>query len=453
MGRYEVKKSLIFCPVGIPVAFHPPVYDPDNHWRYTKENRLYDVVVYPYNDIEVEPNTYDYIVKGVKGYKWQIAKKFLTEFDYSQYEYIAFFDDDLITDIQNINNAITVAQENDIKIFQLSMLAGSECSHGILIQNPEWEFSRVSFNEGMGPFIHISLIPILLDFWKFHDVKSGYGFDAILTKITNQAAGVIHSSSMFHPPSTFKGYVPSYYNKNEADAEMAHIFNTVYPDFMYRKYGLYVSPLKQLVYYLYEVVPKGNDTSRWDISYLKQTGQWESKKYISASGLVDVVKNINADTIMGVEIGVASGWNMNHFLANIPNLNLTGIDAYLPFTDWNGAYVSEKLLDAQFRAATKNISEFSDRSNIIKMKSDDAASQFADESLDYIFVDGDHSYEGCLKDLQNYYPKLKKGGLFSGHDFTVPDVNRAINEFRKDKNFNPISNTYDNVWYWFKSEE
>ncbi len=42
--------------------------------------------------------------------------------------------------------------------------------------------------------------------------------------------------------------------------------------------------------------------------------------------------------------------------------------------------------------------------------------RFADRSLDAIFVDGDHSFEGCLADMEAWWPKLKPGGHFFGHD-------------------------------------
>ncbi|MEM6533044.1 MAG: class I SAM-dependent methyltransferase [Myxococcota bacterium] len=59
-----------------------------------------------------------------------------------------------------------------------------------------------------------------------------------------------------------------------------------------------------------------------------------------------------------------------------------------------------------------------------------AAERFDDASFDAIFIDGDHSEEGCLADLRAYYPKLKSGGIFFGHD-AVPDggVARALKRF------------------------
>ena len=54
--------NIIFCPVGTPIAFHDS-YDKENHWRFTKDNRRYQVAAYNYNDYKIEEGTYDYLIK------------------------------------------------------------------------------------------------------------------------------------------------------------------------------------------------------------------------------------------------------------------------------------------------------------------------------------------------------------------------------------------------------
>ena len=221
--------NVIFCPVGIPLNFHD-AYDKENHWRFTKEHRNYKTIVYQYKDFDIEPNTYDELIRDT-GFKWDLAKHFLDTYDYRDYDYIGFWDDDLVTDIQSINRAIEIATEKNIKIFQLSTIQGSDSTHQILHQNLSYKYSSTNFNEGMGPFFHSSLIPILLDFWKHHQVKSGWGFDMIFSAITKEKCGVIHDVSMYHPGKV------SYYNKGAAFSEMNEILTNVYPKFMKEKYN------------------------------------------------------------------------------------------------------------------------------------------------------------------------------------------------------------------------
>ena len=193
--------------------------------------------------------------------------------------------------------------------------------------------------------------------------------------------------------------------------------------------------------------------NEWNIRTLKEQGQWDSKKWISAPGLCDLVTHLfqQQETIVGLEIGVASGWTMNHFLQNLSNLQLTGIDPYVGYMDGN-IKIAQEMLDAQYLAAQDNISDFAPRGKILRGYSQDFVNSFEDKSLDYIFIDGDHSYEGALRDCELFFPKIKSNGIFAGHDWSFDGVRKAVNEF-KDKNGSPnIRMIKEDVWYWIKDE-
>ena len=193
--------------------------------------------------------------------------------------------------------------------------------------------------------------------------------------------------------------------------------------------------------------------NEWNIRTLKEQGQWDSKKWISAPGLCDLVTHLfqQQETIVGLEIGVASGWTMNHFLQNLSNLQLTGIDPYVDYMDGN-IKIAQEMLDAQYLAAQDNISDFAPRGKILRGYSQDFVNSFEDKSLDYIFIDGDHSYEGALRDCELFFPKIKSNGIFAGHDWSFDGVRKAVNEF-KDKNGSPnIRLVATDVWYWIKDE-
>jgi len=75
----------------------------------------------------------------------------------------------------------------------------------------------------------------------------------------------------------------------------------------------------------------------------------------------------------------------------------------------------------------------------MKMKSIEASKFFPDNSLDLVFIDADHSYESVLNDIKNWFPKVKKGGIISGHDYEHPSfygVKKAVDEFFGNKKFN-----------------
>jgi hypothetical protein len=64
----------------------------------------------------------------------------------------------------------------------------------------------------------------------------------------------------------------------------------------------------------------------------------------------------------------------------------------------------------------------------IKDFSQNAAYKFQNESFDFIFLDAEHSYGCVMNDLNTWYPKLKKAGVFAGHDYRG-EVKQAVDEF------------------------
>ena len=60
-----------------------------------------------------------------------------------------------------------------------------------------------------------------------------------------------------------------------------------------------------------------------------------------------------------------------------------------------------------------------------------AADRFSDNTLDFVMIDADHSYESVIKDIRAWWPKIKPGGLLVGDDLrgSFPGVRQAITEF------------------------
>lgn len=63
----------------------------------------------------------------------------------------------------------------------------------------------------------------------------------------------------------------------------------------------------------------------------------------------------------------------------------------------------------------------------------DRVTQVPDQSLDFIYIDADHSYEPMVKMLPLWDAKLRAGGILGGHDYTEaawPGVYQSVNEYR-----------------------
>jgi len=69
---------------------------------------------------------------------------------------------------------------------------------------------------------------------------------------------------------------------------------------------------------------------------------------------------------------------------------------------------------------------------LIKGDSIEVASRIPDESLDWVYIDADHSYKSVKADLEAWFPKVRKGGIISGHDYVNYNdfgVIEAVDEF------------------------
>ena len=64
---------------------------------------------------------------------------------------------------------------------------------------------------------------------------------------------------------------------------------------------------------------------------------------------------------------------------------------------------------------------------ILKMLSEEAVEQFDNNTFDFIYIDANHAYEYVKHDLELWYPKLKKGGIIMGDDYTINDIEMCFN--------------------------
>lgn len=162
---------------------------------------------------------------------------------------------------------------------------------------------------------------------------------------------------------------------------------------------------------------------------------------------------------IGIEIGVYQGEFSKYILDNCPDLNLILLDCWQKQTkdEYNDDLNSENDIQIErINKTIKNIINHYHRVKIIKGFSDEFSKLFSDNIFDFVFIDANHSYESIKKDLNNFYPKVKKGGLFAGHDYVNTsdkkiEVEIAVNEFARENNINIyITNEHWPTWFFIK---
>lgn len=127
-----------------------------------------------------------------------------------------------------------------------------------------------------------------------------------------------------------------------------------------------------------------------------------------------------------VEVGTHQADFARHILHNWKGEKLYCIDPWCipPGYEYEAQFLSNSSNREQdFQIALEKLHQFGERAIPLRLTSFDAAhdlSWFASESLDFVFIDARHSYEGVKEDLNLWYPKLKTGGIMAGHDFVCP---------------------------------
>lgn len=142
--------------------------------------------------------------------------------------------------------------------------------------------------------------------------------------------------------------------------------------------------------------------------------------------------------IVGVEVGVYKGGNARR-LMSLGFSKLYLIDPYIPFNNYqfNTKDKMNSALELMLERMKPHLE--SGRVEFIRETSVEGSKLFPDKHFDYIYIDGNHRYDTVKEDLKAWYPKLKKGGIFSGHDYVSPSVAKACKEFAKAKGLKLIS--------------
>jgi predicted O-methyltransferase YrrM len=129
------------------------------------------------------------------------------------------------------------------------------------------------------------------------------------------------------------------------------------------------------------------------------------------------------------EIGVYCGRGTAMWIVELLNSPVT-FD-YFAIDNFKGSadYESENL----YEKTIQNLAPILDKVNVLKMDSIEAVKRFPDGYFDVVYIDGAHDYESVKKDVNHWFPKVRKDGYIAGDDYVKgwPGVVRAVDEFLK----------------------
>lgn len=166
---------------------------------------------------------------------------------------------------------------------------------------------------------------------------------------------------------------------------------------------------------------------------------------------------------LGLKVGAEIGVDRGLFAADIckanPGVKLFGIDPWMDYPEYGENYV-QPYADACYAEAQARLSPY--RVELIRQTSMEAVHQFADNSLDFVYIDGNHAYTFVRDDIREWAKKVRPGGIVSGHDYCRPknrnrwqfqEVIRAVNEYVAENNIAPwfiLRGRGCSGWLWVK---
>jgi len=160
----------------------------------------------------------------------------------------------------------------------------------------------------------------------------------------------------------------------------------------------------------------------------------------------------------GAEIGVYRGEYSHHLLSTWLGRRLHLIDPWTSLDNYQDCLsASDQENELRLTDTIERLKVFADRYRIHRKLSLEAVNEFQDSELDFVYIDANHAYDYVRADLDAWFPKVKRGGIFAGHDFMdgvesygVFGVQSAVEEFAE-KHHLPFFLTQEQSpsWYFF----
>jgi hypothetical protein len=151
---------------------------------------------------------------------------------------------------------------------------------------------------------------------------------------------------------------------------------------------------------------------------------------------IELLKEIGSEFPLGsgVEIGTFKGEFAKEILQNW-NGTLYMVDVWRPLGEEYLDFSNHSLHTTAYSETMANIQGYEDRAIMIRASSEKGSEIFADNSLDFAYIDANHAYDFVVEDIELWYPKVKSGGYLCGHDYIGIDWAKDPNflENKKDK--------------------
>lgn len=157
---------------------------------------------------------------------------------------------------------------------------------------------------------------------------------------------------------------------------------------------------------------------------------WFSYDYIYKH-VVDTAENGELFVEIGSFKGRSSAYMAVEIINSSKNIRFDCVDTWQGSTEHQAGAeceIKEVVEGTLYDSFINNMKPVEGHYNPVRMTSLEAAKTYEDDSIDFIMIDGEHSYEAVKADIQAWLPKMKNGGVMTGDDAFSPEVRRAAEE-------------------------
>mmetsp|Transcript_34771 Transcript_34771/g.83150 ORF Transcript_34771/g.83150 Transcript_34771/m.83150 type:complete len:279 (-) Transcript_34771:82-918(-) len=138
----------------------------------------------------------------------------------------------------------------------------------------------------------------------------------------------------------------------------------------------------------------------------------------------DLGKVLEAEGLhIGAELGVQKAHYSNSLLSDwASNREYHLVDIWAKLENYNDhANKEQSEQDRIYAEAMENVKSWKSNIHVCRNFTTNCVRNYEDDYFDFIYVDARHDFKGVLQDLQLWWPKLKQGGIFAGHDYVSQD--------------------------------
>jgi hypothetical protein len=149
---------------------------------------------------------------------------------------------------------------------------------------------------------------------------------------------------------------------------------------------------------------------------------------------------------IGAEIGVEKGLFSRCICDMVPGVKLYCVDPWAPYNKQSKEREDKLYKYAMDRLVGCNV-------EVMRMSSLEASQKIVDRSLDFVYIDALHDFDSVMMDIILWTPKVRSGGIVSGHDYVNSygfGVIPAVNSYTQTHSINPwyITNEGFASWFW-----